>query len=116
ARRIETAGFRKLDRLSRSFEIQRDRDLIGELGHLARAREAHMRYATPQLLQQRARALECGGVSTDHDRQRALSSTDVATRNRRIEVIDTALLHPRRDSPLSHRRDSAHIDDELTGL
>jgi hypothetical protein len=39
ARRIETASARELDRFGRGFEC--DRDLIGELGHLSRARRAH---------------------------------------------------------------------------
>ena len=75
-----------------------------------------MRRTTPKALEQWTRALERGRIATDHDRQRALARADVAARDRRIQVVDTPRLQPRRDLPFGHRRDSAHIYYELFGL
>ncbi len=113
-RRIEAARLRKRERLGRRLERERDRDLIGELGHLARARRAHIGDAFAEMIEERPRALEGDALAAHHNRERALDSAGLAAGDRRVEIIDAGAREARGDRALGVRRDRAHVDDELT--
>ena len=76
--RIGARLFREDQRLGGGLDVQRDDDLVGDLGDLAVADRADVGDVLAHQLEQRADALERGGLATAHDRQRGVLGADLA--------------------------------------
>ena len=57
-RRIQSAADRQQQRLDRRLQVDRDGDLVDQLGHLAAAARTHVSDAFAELIEKRARAVE----------------------------------------------------------
>jgi hypothetical protein len=73
-----------------------------------------VRYAPPEFLEQRERALISRFGAADHDGKRTFDSTALATRDWSVEIIGTSACQPLSDRTLGSRRNRTHVDNRLS--
>ena len=85
--RIGAGLAREQQRLADRGDVERDDDLVGDLGGLAVAVAADQRDVLAHLLEQRPDRLEHRRVAAAHDGQRRRLGADLAARHRRVDVV-----------------------------
>jgi hypothetical protein len=102
-------------RLGHGLDIERHDDLVRDLGGLPVAVAADQGDVLAHQLEQRLDLVECGLRAADHDRQRAGLGTDLAARDRRIQIVAAQLVDLLGELLGRDRRDRAHVDHGLAG-
>ena len=100
-------------RLRDRLDVERDDDLVGDLGRLAVAIAADERDVLAHLLEHGLTASNTSCAAADHDRQAPRLGADLAARNGRVEIVVAGLVDPPREFLGRDRRDRAHVDDDL---
>jgi hypothetical protein len=114
ARRLDAIGRREQHRFGDALDVDHLHDLVARLDDLAGAVAADVRDRAPELLEERAGALEHRGVAADDDRQRCLLRAHRAARHRAVEHVDPLLRETPREVARGDRRDRREVDDDAS--
>ena len=99
-------------RFGHGLDVQRDDDLIGDLGVCPSPLPPTSVMFLPISLEQRLDLLERAFAAAHHDRQCRVFRADLAAGNRRIEILAAELVDLLGESLRLDRRDRAHVDHE----
>ncbi|OIQ82618.1 hypothetical protein GALL_355820 [mine drainage metagenome] len=111
--RVGSGAAGEQQRFGHRFDVQRDDDLVGDLGRLPGAAGADQRDVATHALEQRAHAREGLVAAAAHDGQRRRLGADFAAGHRRVDVIGAQRLDARGEVLGLQRGDRAHVDDDL---
>ena len=115
-RAIKARFFREGQGLAERGQVDRDDDLVGELGEAARAQRPQMRDGLAQRLEDGERGLEIGLLAAHHDAEGGVNGALLAARHGRVEHPHTLGAEGLADLLRDERRDRRHVEIEQAFL